>query len=250
MNIYIKDESVNKYGTYKDRRSNFVIKKALNEHVSKLCLITSGNAGFSLAKLAKPKGIKVVCVVDKNLKKSIKSKLQKVCYRLVEHDLSKKILRPEQVIALARENDQEVIWDVTNGYSRAYEKIIDELRNRKFDYLVCPVGSGEAFTGLFDGLKKNRLNAKLIGVGVKNFPSIADKLATPWTPYVLKIKAILKNGHELIRLSEKEIATVFQTNKKKMKSELSSAVVWAAFDKFKFDPKARVVVLNSGKGLI
>jgi cysteine synthase len=248
-NVLIKDESSNHYGTYKDRRSRFIVKKALSEHISKLCLITSGNAGYSLAKIAKPKGIKVVCVVDKGLKTTIKDRLKKVCFKLIEYDLSKEILQPEQVIALARENEGELVWDVTNGYSEAYGEIVSEIKDRKFEYLVCPVGSGEAFVGLYDGLTKHKIKCTLIGVGVKECPSIADKLATPWTPYKSKISAILKDGHKLIRLTEEEVESAYGANKGKMKCEPSSAVVWAVFDKFNFEPKAKIIIINSGRGL-
>lgn len=248
--IFIKDESSNLYGTYKDRRSVFIVKKALKNKVSKLCLITSGNAGFSLANFARPLGIKVVCIIDKNLKKSIATKLKKTCYKLIKYNLSKKVLSSDQIVKLARENLRETIWDVTNGYSEAYEDIIKELRNKKFNYLVCPVGSGEAFVGLHAGLKKYKIKTKLIGVGVAKFPSAADKLSARWTPYKSKISKILKEGHSFIRLKENEVAKTYQVNKKKMKCEISSSVVWAALKKVRIPDNSKIVILNSGRGLV
>lgn len=248
IHILIKDESQNPNGTYKDRRSKYIIKKAIEKQVSKLCLITSGNAGYSLAMFARPQGIKVVCIIDTNLNQKIKTRLNKVCYKVIEQNLNKDILNPEKVIAMAREKDDEVIWEVTNGYSEAYEEIIGKLKNDKFDYLVCPVGSGEAFIGLCQGLKKYKHKAKLIGVGVKSNPSMADKLATPWSPYQSRIEAALKQGHKLIRLSEPEVAEIYQSYKDKYECEPSSSVVWAAFGKFNLVGK-KVVVINSGKGL-
>jgi threonine synthase len=47
-NLLVKDESKNPFGTFKDRRSELIIKKTIEEHVNKLVLITSGNAGYSL----------------------------------------------------------------------------------------------------------------------------------------------------------------------------------------------------------
>lgn len=249
-NVFIKDESKNPFGTFKDRRSKFIVKKALENNVSKLCLITSGNAGFSLAKMSKPKGIKVVCIVDKNLKKSIKNKLKKASYQLIEQDLSKKVLHSKQIIALARGNKKEKIWDVTNGYSEAYEEIIKELKHLDFNYLICPVGSGEAFIGLYRGLKNYNIKAKLIGVSVRKCPSAADKLATIWTPYKQKIDSALKQGNTLVKLTEKEVLDTYKTYKNKLKCEPSSAVVWATFNKINFNPKDRLVILNSGRGLV
>lgn len=41
-NLWIKDESKNPFGTFKDRRSGLIIKMAIDEHVDKLVLITGG----------------------------------------------------------------------------------------------------------------------------------------------------------------------------------------------------------------
>jgi len=63
-NLLVKDEGKNPFGTFKDRRSEFIIKRSMDEHVDKLVLITSGNAGYSLARFAEGTNIKVVCVVE------------------------------------------------------------------------------------------------------------------------------------------------------------------------------------------
>ncbi len=208
-NLLVKDESQNPFGTWKDRRSNLITEKAKHNFVNKLCLITSGNSGFSLAKFAGKTDIKIVCIIDKNLSNSIKKSLKEICYKIIEVDLSEKILKTEEVIALARENDKEVIWDVTNGFQQAYEPIIKEIKNFNPDYLICPIGSGEAFAGLYDGIKKYKLKVKLIGVKPKSNPSFADKLYTKWTPYEVKIKSILENGNEIVELTEEEIKSAY-----------------------------------------
>lgn len=248
-NIVVIDESKNPSGTYKDRRSAYIVDLALKEGVSTLCLITAGNAGCSLGLMARPKGIRVVSIVNRSLKLSIKEKLAEACDSVVECDLNEKILKPEDVIALARSSDDEAIWDVTNGYAAAYESIIDEVKDEDFDYLVCPVGSGEAFVGLYLGIKRHRLRTKLVGVGVEEHPSFADKLSTPWTPYEDKIKEILLEGHRLYRLSEEEVRTAYEGNKGRYASEPSSTVVWVGLEKLAPSPDEKVAVLNSGKGL-
>lgn len=247
--LFVKDESKNPFGTYKDRRSEMIVNKATDEYVDKLCLITSGNSGFSLAQLAKGTKIKIVCIVDLDLNQSIKNKLKEACYKVIEVDLSKKILKPEEVIALARENDEEVIWDVTNGYQNAYESIIKEIKHIQPNYLICPVGSGEAFVGFYKGVKKYKLRTKLIGVTASSRPSFADKLYTPWTPYTAKIKAILKSGNKIIKLSEKEIKLAYYHAKKYFNCEPSSAVVIGALSKLNFKERGTIVIINSGKGL-
>ena len=248
LNLLVKDESKNPFGTFKDRRSELVINKANNEFVDKLVLITSGNAGYSLAKFAEGTNIKVVCVVDKTLNSTVKDKLEEVSYKVTEVDLSKKILRPEEVIAMARESDEEVIWDVTNGFHQAYQSIIQEIKTGKPDWLITPLGSGEAFVGLYDGLKRYRLKTKLVGVGIKG-PSIADKLYTPWTPYKSKRDAILREGHQYIQLSEEQIKDAYEKVNHIIPCEPSSSVVFGVLPELSIDSKDKVIVVNSGKGL-
>jgi len=254
-NLFIKDESKNPFGTFKDRRSEFIIRKGIEEHIDKFVTITSGNAGYSLGKFAKGTNIKIVNFVNKKLKKSIKDELKKVSYKIIEIDLSKKIWAPEEIMTMARENDTEVIWDATNGfhgYHEGYVKIVEEIRKKipGPDFIVVPVGSGEAFCGLYSGIRRFRLKTKLIGVGVKaKWYSFADKLSTPWTPYESLIKTILKEKHEIIRLNEKEVKQMWKEFKNVIDCEPSAAVVFSVFSKLKFKKGDKIILINSGKGL-
>lgn len=255
-NLFIKDESKNPFGTLKDRRSEFIIKRGIDEHIDKFVIITSGNAGYSLAKFAEGTNIKIVNFVDKKLKKSIKNKLKKVSYKVIEIDLSQKIWPPEEIMAMARENDREVIWDATNGfhgYHEAYIKIIEEIRKKipNPDFIVIPIGTGESFCGLYSGIKKFKLKTRLIGIGVKaKWHSFADKLYTPWTPYEFLMKAILKNKrNSIIRLNEKEVKQMWKEFKDIIDCEPSATVVFSIFSKIKFKKRDKIVLINSGKGL-
>ncbi len=245
--ILIKDESKNPFRTFKDRRSELIIREAKEDYVDKLVLITSGNAGYSLSKFSEKTTIKVVCVVDKKLKESIKKVLKDSIHKLIEVDLSKRILKPEEIIFLARENEEEVIWDVTNGFHKAYEKIIDEIKKENPKFIVVPVGSGEAFVGLYNKIKQLKMKTKLIGIGTKNKNSFADKLSTPWIPYKSKIQSILKEGNKIIKLNEEEIKDCYKKFKRLVDCEPSSAVVFSFLNKIKLNSK--VILINSGKGL-
>jgi len=254
-NLFIKDESKNPFGTFKDRRSEFIIKRGVEEYVDKFVTVTSGNAGYSLGKFAEGTNIKIVNFFDKKLKKSIKNKLKEVSYKIIEIDLSKKIWPPEEIMTMARENDTEVIWDATNGfhgYHEGYIKIVGEIKKENLnpDFIVVPVGSGEAFCGLYSGIEKFRLKTKLIGVGVKaKWHSFADKLYTPWTPYENLIKTILRKKHEIIKLNEKEVKEAWREFKDVIDCEPSAAVVFSVFSKLKFKKDDKIILINSGKGL-
>ena len=246
---YIKDESKNPFGTIKDRRSYFIVKEADRLKVDKLVLITSGNNGYSLAQFAKHTAVKVVCVVNKNIKSSIKEVLSKIAYDVIEINLDHKILRPEEVIAFAREREDEVIWEVTNGYEENYFVIVDEiLKKISPDYIVVPLGSGGIFIGVVQGLERFKSKARVIGMGAQNtLHSIADKLSTPWTPYTKAIETYQKIGHFIYRLNEEEIKAAYKTFQHVVECEPSSSVVFAAMQKHKFNKDDTVVFINSGK---
>jgi len=248
--LLIKDESKTPFGTFKDRRSEIVVKKAMEDKIDKIVLITSGNSGYSLGRFLENIDIKIVNIIDKNLNISIKNTLKKFSNGVIEIDLSKKILKPEEVIGLAREDEEETILDATNGFHEAYEKIIEEIKKEKPDFIIVPVGSGEAFVGLFNGIIKFGLKTKLVGIGVKSrWQSYADKLHTPWTPYKSKIKTILEEGHILIKLEEDEIKQVYDEFKDVVDCEPSSSVVFSVFRKLKFNQEDKIILINSGKGL-
>jgi len=156
-------------------------------------------------------------------------------------------------MAMVRESDIEVIWDASNGiygYEKGYIKIIEEVKNENPDFIITPVGSGEAFCGLYEGIKMFNLKTKLIGVGVKaKYYSFADKLYTPYTPYQSKMEEIQKEGHKIIRLSEKEVKKMWQEFKDVIDCEPSASVVFAVFSKIKFKKGDKIILINSGKGL-
>lgn len=248
-NAFCKDESTNPSGSFKDRRSIEIINEAMRLGVDKLALITAGNSGCSLASLAKGTSLLIVCIVDKNIDPAMKDLLKKISHDVIEVNLQHKILRPEEVISFAREKEEEVIWEVTNGYDQSYVPIVAELRNLNPDYIVTPVGSGESFVGLVNGVDLYRMKTKIIGVGVQNQSySIADKLYTPWTPYNKAMTAIEKRGHIIYRLSEEEVRRAYTMAKGKISCEMSSAVVFAAIEKHNFQTSDTIVFINSGRG--
>ena len=249
-NLYIKDESRNPFGTYKDRRSELIIREALRKKLDKLIIITSGNSGYSLARCAEDTPLKVICVIDKNDKNSIKSKLKRCSYMVLETDLLKKKINPIDLIKEIRENEREKIKDVSNGFHSAYINIIREIKDEKPDYIIVPVGSGECFYGLYKGIKRYKLKTKLIGIGVKNKKeSFADKLPTIWTPYQSNLNNLCKKGHKIIRLNEREIKIAYNKFKKLINCEPSSAVALGVLYKIKFNKEDKIIIINSGRGV-
>lgn len=253
VNMYIKDEGSNPYGTIKDRRNENIVKEALRLGVDKLTLITSGNNGYSLSLLTKGTNIRVTCIVNKAINEEIFKKLSEVAYQVIKINLKDKILRTEEIISFSRERDDEVIWDVTNGYEESYGIIVNEILSqvKKVDYIVVPLGSGGIFVGMAEQLRSAGHKAKIIGIGPKaNYDSFADKLSTPWTPYLKAIDSYVAHGHTLIRLSESDIRKTYLTYRNLCNCEPSAAIVFAAPEHFEFKKGDNVVFVNSGNSEI
>lgn len=256
-NLLIKDESRNEFGTFKDRKSKFVIEKAVKDRVNKLAIITSGAAGYSLARLAEGSGIKVVCIVDKTINHAIMELLERYSDRVIQVDWSSKIFYEHDVLALVRETTEEVIRDVTNEWHDAFQLIIKEIKKENPDWLITPVGSGESYWGLYQGLEKYKMKTKLVGAGVHRLinhrlelradPSIADKLYTPYTPYKSRIEETLKKGHLYLQLTDEEIRDAYEKVSPLITCEPSSAAAFAALPKLNISKDDKVIVINSGK---
>lgn len=247
LQAYLKDEGANANGSIKDRRSKFIVEEAVRLGVDKLALITAGNSAYSLAKLI-TSDLKVMAIVDRSVSPEVKQKLSSCVYQMIEVNLQYKILRPEEVISFAREREDEVIWDVTNGYEESYIPIVAEIRHLRPTHIVVPVGSGGIYVGIVDGVQRYRLNTKVIGIGVQNtYKSFADKLHTPWSPYTKVMSKFHSLGHPIYRLTEPEIKTNWQKYQHVADLEPSSAVVFAALTKHQFNQNDVVIFINSGR---
>lgn len=247
VKAYLKDESANANKSIKDRRSKFILEEATRLDVDKLALITAGNSAYSLAKLV-TSDIKIVAVVDRSLSPEMKRKLASSVYQMVEVNLQYKILRPEEVITFAREREDEVIWDVTNGYEESYIPIVAEVKHINPTHVIVPIGSGGIYVGIVDGVQRYRLSTKVVGVGVQNtYKSFADKLHTPWTPYSKVMSKFHSMGHTIYRLTEPEIKETWQKYQHVANLEPSSAVVFAVMNKYQFKKDDVVVFINSGR---
>jgi len=248
-NLFIKDESENPFGTIKDRRTSFIVEKAVESNVDKLVLITSGNDGYSLGKFCEGTKVKLVNVIDKTTNNAIKQKLRE-CSQVIAKDLSHKI-SSEELINIAKESPKEIVWDVCTGFFEAHESLFSEIMGVNPSVIVLPVGSGNTFVSLYNSIKKHKNRTKLVGVTSKNTNhSFADKLANPFPAYKTEYEQMLKEGHQLIRLDEAEIKSAYAEFKNFVVCEPSSTVVFAALKKLKLSREQTVVVINSGKGLI
>ncbi len=257
-NLWVKDEGAR--GSWKQRKALYVAHEVAERGVTKVVVITAGNAGSALAEQLKPQGVPVVAIVDPNMSSDIKHKLANTCYKLIEQDLTHRLER-EQVIALAREKPDEVIWDVTEGCEASYEPIIDEVVAQCHgvdpEYIFCPFGQGEAYAGLAQGVQKRGMDSVIVCVRPNGRSALADKLDTSILPAYAKtyLNGQMEHGDMIIVVNDADIREAYEYAKQYIRCEPSSAIVFARpvrehffYTRFNEDrnPPRPSVIINSG----
>lgn len=253
--VWVKDESKNPTGTHKDRKSVWLIKKAIASNVDTLAILTAGNAGFSLATLAKGTGLRIVTLVSTKTRDSVKQALSTIGADVLEVDFTKPLASAD-IEALARRSPSEKIWEVTNEGSEAYESIYAEIREEHADTIVCPLGSGELFMGLCNAVKKNAAGTVVIGVHPTSEYSLADKLCTSYMPLRDRImqtqyERVLAHGtsHGIFDMSEEEVRWCMNHAPRSLVAEPSALVPLLMIDRLK-NQQMKIIMISTGRGCV
>jgi cysteine synthase len=259
--LRIKNEGANHFGTHKDRKSVSVVLNALTgaDHLrpEAFCILTAGNAGLSLAKIASVFGLPVTAFVrEEGLLPDVETWLQEICERVVPLDLEGKFWSSEELRGLAGENQGRRVVDSTNGVTSPFESIVDEIwefdEKTAPDVIVLPVGGGELFLGVAEGLRKRKLRTRLWGITVGR-QSIADKLYSRWNPQDGELARLVReeSHHRFCPLDDEAILLDTFNQLRRVNAfpcEPSSAAAFAALHSLKQDlkPEERVLVINTG----
>ena len=259
-NLTIKDESANLFGTHKDRKSLHVVRETTNGnghlHAEVLCILTAGNAGLSLAKIGAFYGVPAVAFVAGDSGSSaLHQQLESVCEQVIPLDIEERLWPSDELCRLAGNGQGRRVRDVTNGISKPFEYIVDEIceldASELPDSIVLPVGGGELFLGVAEGLKRRGLKTRLFGVTVGK-DSIADKLYSKWNPYSGQVEKItnLSSNHCLYRLTDETLLldTFNWLQSAGLRCEPSSAASFAALHDLasQFRRDERVMLINTG----
>jgi len=158
FNVYLKDETRNPTGSFKDRPISCAISKAREEGADTVITCSSGNAGVAVASYAAKAGMKAIIIVPsatpRNKLLSIVSSgaiLVKVkgttsdCFNLAREiaqkyrwvNLTSAFLNP-----FATEGDKTVAYEL---YQQL--KLVP-------DWIVVPVGAGPLLAGIYKGYKE------------------------------------------------------------------------------------------------
>ncbi len=253
--VLIKDESKNPTGTHKDRKSDFLIRKALENDVHTLAILTSGNAGFSLATIAEGTGLRIVTIVSETIRTSIRESLENTSAEVHAVDLSKPF-SSRDIMELARKSKNERIWDVTNSGHEAYRDIFAEIKHESPDLIVCPLGSGELYMGLCEGVESEGGTTKVIGIHPMRTVSKADKLCASHLPLredmmrtqlLQAVRQGTSHGRDFI--SEEDIEWCVQNAPDFLDAEPSALVPLMMVRRFR-DTTRKIVMISTGKGKV
>jgi threonine dehydratase len=247
--LMIKDESYNPCGTHKDRKSAYVVRRALSfpKPPGAFCLITAGSAALSLSHFAAWRALPVVAFVGCLAGKE-RRLIGSACLKTIKLDLEGRRWSREELQSLAGKSTGRDVLDVTN-VAAPYGAIAREIATYEPDFVVLPVGGGELFVGLAEGLAAAGLRTRLIGVGVRRRDTAADKLYASYSPYrdVVNSLTAESSPHRLFYLDDESLlAETRAVLSKFMPCEPSSAVAFEALRFLKLKPGKSVMVINTG----
>ncbi|MFH1393695.1 MAG: PLP-dependent lyase/thiolase [Candidatus Micrarchaeota archaeon] len=165
--VFVKDESRNQSGTVKARRCAALLEAHASKEKVLFVHITSGNSGYSLAKLAADwqeetgKERTVVNIVSKKLATPIKRRLRK-CSIVREMNLDKEQIGEDELIDIAKTAaafdgpDSDIVVVESSGLGNGYEEIIREIHAEgiKPRHIFVPVGGGELAVDLARGVEE------------------------------------------------------------------------------------------------
>lgn len=248
IRIRIKDESCNEAcGTFKDRKSALAVRTALDEGIQTLAVITSGNAGCSLGRIARDTSLRIVAVISPALSASERSRLLEAGTELHEADLSVEHSLGD-VENMVRAREGEKILDITFGqFDQAYFGIVNELPTRAADAVIVPAGTCELFTTLSAGCHHRWPGIRCIGVSPVSVQSKADKLCGEPTYLKRHYRHIKPHTGEWIELTEEEIDWCIEHAPAGLRMEPSALTVFGALRQLRQELKD-VILINTGCG--
>ena len=251
-NIYAKLETGNPTCSHKDRESAMIIVDMRKKGFKKVACASTGNAAISLAAFAWANGFAADIFVCKKIREE-KLKLLRMfapTIHMVDGDFE------DAVNALLDFLDKEKsVYNANAGYCEA--KLIGnsyigmELAEQlKPDYVICPTNNGTLLVGVWLGLKKKGVRAKMVAAVASN-TQIADSIAGFHKLEGDKItQTIQESGGCIIEVSDEEIArATIALAKEGVICEPASAASLAAVEHLEIGENASVCCIITGSGM-
>jgi len=274
INVFLKDESENPTGSFKDRGMPLLVGECCVLDKKRIAIPSTGNAAASLVSYAKLAGIEPIIFLPKNVDKSKIKEIGEEATLIFDVDL---IQSYEHFFDFCRKDEEtHNAFPATNpiyiqGLKTAAYEIYMQMNNKSPDWIILPCGSGGNILGYYQGFKDlfnmglissfpkfvsvQIRGADPIAYGIENdiseeLPVIsnpvyskAEAIASDTCFNYFKIKNMLKetNGFP-ISVSDSEINDVKEYNR----LEFSSRCVFPALSLIKNEIKAGEAVLLVG----
>jgi threonine synthase len=182
--LYLKDETRNPTGSFKDRPISVAISQAKKEKKRVIIISSSGNAAAAAAAYAARSGIKCIVVAPRSSPES--KLLQILAYgaTLVKVDGT-----PSECFRLVKEVSSEFDWAnltttflnpfATEGDKTLAYELYEQVRDINRVWIVIPVGAGPLLFGCYKGFEE----LKELGL-VSSLPSMVGVQAEGCAPIV------------------------------------------------------------------
>lgn len=183
LNIFAKLEYYNPTGSIKDRAAFYIINSLLNKEIinqnTTIIESSSGNFGVSLSAFTKQKGLRFICVIDKNTlpvnEMLIRLQGAEVICINEPDKYGGFLLNRLKKIKEIMQNSDNIYW--VNQYenplnAHAYyislgNEICIEAPRQQLDYVFIGVSSGGTITGISQKVKEKYPKAQVIAVDVE-----------------------------------------------------------------------------------
>lgn len=270
VNLRVKDESVNRTGTHKDRMAHsfLAIYQHYYENNIKLApscsLISAGNAALAIGSLFQIYDLpKLKVLLDNSVTASVQNILQKNHCEIFKTNFSTKALATKEILELTGNADGVDItsFSLLDSSTKFYRSLVESVLQERPEFIIIPYGSGVLFEDFCSIIKENSINKaiNLIGVTVNTAFTKADKLFSAYSPFDFNSDKLhfLKRFNYIGALSTiariddrylENAMTSFKENN--IVAEYSSVVTIAYMKQYAalIPKESSCIIVNTGKG--
>lgn len=277
-NLYLKDETKNATGSFKDKESLISINKAVELGYKHVFTISSGNGALSASAYATKAGLGCKCFVPSATSQAKLDMITKFRGAIIKMPGSY-----EDVYTRVTKVKPKG-WNVTSGFN-PFGNEGDKITAFEIwesigipDYVVVPCGNGGNLYGIWKGFEELKLLGitnkipKMIGVQIEGaaplkealekdeqYSSLSDApdsiaegiVATESYTSPKAIKALKLSNGEIITVTDNEIKSAIEQIDKSevLLPEITAASAFAALPKLNCSPNAKVCVILTGTGM-
>jgi threonine synthase len=203
--VYGKLEIYNPTGSHKDRESEEIIRYARRNRIRDLAIASTGNAAISLAAYSHIHSLK--CHVYLPSRIAAERLVQIQAY----HPTIKFAATYEQAIAQCEEDAEKKRLINCNPGAR-HEKIKGDCEIGKEiatkirpDYVVCPTNNGTLLAGVWMGLRRAGVNARMVAAVTRKTELAAAIAGFHRIEEPALSKTLKESGGEVLEVSDSEI---------------------------------------------